>query len=306
MKMLPDFTWKMHGILGKDGIIGDIYEIAKAIKDSTFIWHTKYGGDGFGYCYSEDTEILTDEGWKYFKNLNGNEKVASLKNGKELIFEKPIKYIKKDYNGKMLHFKSREIDLLVDPEHRMYIERYDKNAKSKGWRIEKAKDLNFMKPYYPRRAIGFKKAPDEWKGEKINIWWARFLGWYLSEGCCGKQTHKKGYETGHRIIICNNNKQYLSEIKNICENLGYKASIGKSKMSNGSFFSNRKYSYFVRVCSKELYNKLVKFGKCNEKYIPDEIKNADRESIRAFLECYTKGDGYKETKILQITTTQRE
>ncbi len=30
-------------------------------------------------CYDNETEILTEEGWKFFKDLNKNEKVATLK-----------------------------------------------------------------------------------------------------------------------------------------------------------------------------------------------------------------------------------
>jgi len=46
---LFDFDWKMYGILGDDGIIGTVKEIAKEMQNSTFIWHVKFGGDGFGH-----------------------------------------------------------------------------------------------------------------------------------------------------------------------------------------------------------------------------------------------------------------
>jgi hypothetical protein len=47
--LLPDFDWKMHGILGEDGIIGNVNDMVPAMQNSTFIWHVKYGGDGFGH-----------------------------------------------------------------------------------------------------------------------------------------------------------------------------------------------------------------------------------------------------------------
>jgi len=46
---LSDYDWKMYGILGEDGIIGTVEEIAKEMQDSTFIWHVKHGGDGYGH-----------------------------------------------------------------------------------------------------------------------------------------------------------------------------------------------------------------------------------------------------------------
>ena len=47
--LLPEFDWKMHGILGDDGIIGNVNDMVKAIHDTSFVWHVKYGGDGFGH-----------------------------------------------------------------------------------------------------------------------------------------------------------------------------------------------------------------------------------------------------------------
>lgn len=46
---LQNFKWKMHGILGHDGIVGGIQNVAKSMKATTYIWHVKYGGDGFGH-----------------------------------------------------------------------------------------------------------------------------------------------------------------------------------------------------------------------------------------------------------------
>jgi len=48
-KELSDFNWKMHGILGEDGILGKEMEIVKAMKDTTFIWHVKAGVEGYGH-----------------------------------------------------------------------------------------------------------------------------------------------------------------------------------------------------------------------------------------------------------------
>jgi len=46
---LPEFDWKMYGILGHDGIIGRDTEMASAFHNTTFVWHLKFGGDGFGH-----------------------------------------------------------------------------------------------------------------------------------------------------------------------------------------------------------------------------------------------------------------
>ena len=47
--LLPDFDWKMHGGLGEDGGISSVNEIGSAFSNSSFVWHVKCGGDGFGH-----------------------------------------------------------------------------------------------------------------------------------------------------------------------------------------------------------------------------------------------------------------
>jgi hypothetical protein len=60
---LSEFDWKMHGILGEDGNLDLIRDVAKAIREATFIWHVKFGGDGYGftihYAYSCGRPIIT-------------------------------------------------------------------------------------------------------------------------------------------------------------------------------------------------------------------------------------------------------
>jgi len=89
----------------------------------------KRGGGLFGSnpltgCYSSDTEVLTDEGWKLFTELNHNEKVLSRDKDTGIeSWDKPSEYFEYDYVGDMIHFnKSDELDLLVTPDHRMLIE----------------------------------------------------------------------------------------------------------------------------------------------------------------------------------------
>lgn len=47
--LLPDFDWKMHGGQGEDGSINSAEGMNSAFRNSSFVWHVKYGGDGFGH-----------------------------------------------------------------------------------------------------------------------------------------------------------------------------------------------------------------------------------------------------------------
>lgn len=73
------------------------------------------------HCFTEGTEILTDKGWKYFEDLTKEELIASvnIENGKFIGFEKPISFVKNDYEGKIYTYKSKNIDISVTPNHKL-------------------------------------------------------------------------------------------------------------------------------------------------------------------------------------------
>jgi len=45
---MPEFTWRMHGLIGDDGFLPE-RDKAKAMREASFIWHLKSQGDGYGY-----------------------------------------------------------------------------------------------------------------------------------------------------------------------------------------------------------------------------------------------------------------
>jgi hypothetical protein len=93
-------------------------------------------GDKFA-CFSENTMILTITGWKYFKDITMEDKVATLLNGKELYYDYPIEIMSYVHEGEMYNIKSNQVDLEVTLNHRMYIG--DRNGKK--YVIEEAKNI---------------------------------------------------------------------------------------------------------------------------------------------------------------------
>jgi YHS domain-containing protein len=88
-------------------------------------------------CYSEDTYVLTDRGWKLHQDIK-DEKIAVYDPKTDTIrFEKPLRLYAYDYEGPMYHFKSKAVDVLVTPEHKMLFKTYG----SPKWRVERAENL---------------------------------------------------------------------------------------------------------------------------------------------------------------------
>lgn len=77
-------------------------------------------GDKFS-CYSPDHEVLTlEHGWVRFDALTKEHKVATLVDNK-LVYQNPVEVQCYDYKGKMYKLETNQVDLLVTPNHRMYV-----------------------------------------------------------------------------------------------------------------------------------------------------------------------------------------
>lgn len=92
-------------------------------------------------CYSDDTSVLTNNGWKLFTDLNPHvDLVAQVLDNGTYTFVKPLKYVNEYYEGEMISYKDHygKIDLLVTPNHRMI---YDNG--SGNFREQEAKNCGF-------------------------------------------------------------------------------------------------------------------------------------------------------------------
>lgn len=87
-------------------------------------------------CFVEGTEILTDQGWKNFQDINFDSKVAQYNMGtKEVNFINPQRIINKEYNGNLIniHNKNNTYQTIITEDHDMVVRhrKYDKNFKIK-------------------------------------------------------------------------------------------------------------------------------------------------------------------------------
>ncbi|MEE8389919.1 MAG: DNA polymerase, partial [Anaerolineae bacterium] len=75
------------------------------------------------YCFSDDTEVLTESGFKLFEDLERGELVAQWENGK-ITYTAPLDYQRVWYEGDMIHVAGRrQVDLLVSPNHNCILQR---------------------------------------------------------------------------------------------------------------------------------------------------------------------------------------
>ena len=82
-------------------------------------------------CFDDQTQVLTDSGWKYWAGLSEDDLVAvpSL-DFQTYTFEKPKQLFVYDYKGTMLHCHSRDLDMLCTPNHEQPISYYSQKGGS--------------------------------------------------------------------------------------------------------------------------------------------------------------------------------
>ena len=88
------------------------------------------------FCYDEETECLTKNGWIKYTELTLDTEVACFEpSNNSLIYDKPSHINIQNYKGEMYHFNSRFMDKKVTPNHRMWAYRDGK------WQILLAEDI---------------------------------------------------------------------------------------------------------------------------------------------------------------------
>ncbi len=224
-------------------------------------------------CYDTDTQILTDHGWKYFYELGRSDQVATFNPETHMLeFQKPTEYFAIPHDGKVIHVLGNQLNLLVTPNHRMWVRRR--------WRREyEIMEASEMLQRKGKQALYFELSAD-WAEDPEPMldakWydpnWIKFLAWWLSEGSIDRRP-------GHyEIQIRQYNHKNLHEIYECIIALGYKPHMNPN---DGR----------IRFSDKELHDYLKQFGHAKDKFVPDEIKRLPKQLIRLFLNTYQKGDG---------------
>lgn len=221
--------------------------------------------------YDEKTEVLTESGWKLVKDIEEGEKCWSMNPRTHKLELVEVTETFEHKEDEMLHFFNRSFDMKVTKDHNMF------------YQPKPYKEWGFLKAHTLQDRYSGKIArTGKWQGENkeslmlgnkeidINLY-AEFMGWYLSEGSV----------TEGRVHIAQDQEKNSKNYKVIEELL---MEIGFDFYGCENYFE---------IKDEKLANQLKDYGKCNEKYIPEEIKQSTKEVIRIFLDTYLKGDGYQ-------------
>jgi len=233
-------------------------------------------------CYDRRTEVLTPEGWVRFDELRPGVEVAQVDpETLEMSFTAPTAYVRYLYEGEMIHWRSKNVDLLVTPDHRMVFksEWAFVTDPASPWTTDHAANMpaRFYVPqavYWPATDV----AQVELGGQVISgDDYARFMGAWLSEGCTrvGK----------HDVVISQNIGAFEESIWALLQQLPFRF--------HRFIQANRpQHIHFVST-ARQLHEALKPFGKSGDKYVPTIIKAMSARQIKLFLDWFAMGDGHR-------------
>jgi thymidylate synthase ThyX len=206
-----------------------------------------------GLCYDDQTEVLTYDGWKLFKDISDEDLFFTLNmKTKKAEYQAKTETIVEDWDGEMICGKSSVVDFVVTPNHRMVWFHYD-SKKDRNWKINKAEEIYKKRVKFQRGLFHpfYGKLPTSNVIKDIaNLDFARFMGIFITYGSC-----KDG-----RVIIAQN-RNYTKKILN-------RLLWNYKELKHGFVINNTQLYTFLR----------------EYKRIPNWIRHSTSEYIEAFLE----------------------
>jgi flavin-dependent thymidylate synthase len=242
-----------------------------------------------GCCYSADTEVLTLQGWKLWEQVVNSDELACLSSDNVLEWHKPIRLYRYDYDGKLLAFQSQGVNLLVTPNHKMWVYDYDKRSStSRTWRFIRADEMVNGRYMFQRAArwkgVRFKPVIPAHPTKRLQFPSIRpndsclfltLLGLWVTDG-----SYRIGKDGGSCIQISQTKEHVRKEITRLCHELDFRISWQRKEAR----IDNLRLVRFVEGL----------FGPGAKTFtlrIPHAIKGSTLPEIEAFLRDVVLGDG---------------
>lgn len=225
-------------------------------------------------CYSSDTQVLTNEGWKYFYELNKTEKVLQWdKDNDKLSWIKPLNYFEYNIDDELILLQNRHTEQLITKNHKVVcdIKKDHKQYHNKYDYIEAQKILksDFVKLPLASYYYG-----------NLHYKYAYIIGWFLTDAWIHKD--------GKAVCFSQSKKDKLVKLKNELERLKekglckYSEYIRKSKKEN----QQEEHSFYV---TGKIANYLI--NEFPNREFKEEFIELDKESKDKLLEGLIDGDG---------------
>jgi DNA-directed RNA polymerase II subunit RPB2 len=261
-------------------------------------------GDKFS-CADDKTEVLTDSGWKFFKDLMKEDKVATLENGTNIKYYNPTGIFKYRHIGQMYSIQSQQIDQCVTLNHKMYV-KVRSIKKDNDFKLIRADEIIGKRVQYKKD--GIKDGPDikDFTIDELSLNmddWLRFLAIFIADGCLVKKSYT--------ISLSAIKPRKIEIISNVCKNLGLNVKSRYTKILPhaqclGSKYNNINGIHFITNQYIYEYLKQYNVGAIN-KYLPKFVWDLNQRQSRILLNALISCDGShnKQGSVCYYTSSNR-
>lgn len=235
-------------------------------------------------CYDDTTEILTEHrGWVRFADLNPTDRVAAL-HGDTAKWELPTYYYAAPYEGEMVGIRSQSVDLLVTPEHHLWVS--TRRTRQKLWGSfahVRADEIEGVGGLHRLRTQADFPAGTE---PRFSPRFYEFLGFWFAEGYAGAYPRTDSAGTNWRLVVTQNQREYVPALL---------ADAGFTFTVQPKNTAGRCANYVISTRPqwvKDLILELRTNGTtARDKRLPRWIIEAPKEHAVAFLRGFHEGDG---------------
>uniref|UniRef100_A0A6C0CZ54 DNA-directed RNA polymerase n=1 Tax=viral metagenome TaxID=1070528 RepID=A0A6C0CZ54_9ZZZZ len=240
-------------------------------------------------CFTNETEVLTTNGWKNIEDITLNDKVATLEND-NVKYENPLELHQYDYSGQLYNLTSQLVDLTVTPNHRMWIKRrFGKSSNyKKEFEFMQASDCFGKRLKYKKNIKLFK--PENWIGndfiipgefpKKVNINdWLVFFGIWIAEGW----TH------GNNVVIAANKHKVQKAYDKAVTNMGFVIKKDKNMNIDNRIVEKSIVNWYIHDRDLAKYMKIYDVGSIN-KYLPIWVWSLDKNQCQLLLNSLELGN----------------
>lgn len=286
--LVPAHAWTpWFSIFGSNSGFDSIEECFGKLSDQIYAIETGLS------CYDEETEVLTEGGWKKFSHVTQEDKFCTLNvDTEEIEYQKPQKIYKSRYRGKMYRLKTKRVDLFVTPNHNLLYAPADFRTPRR-FRLKEASKLfgrskilrkdgiwkGDMPRYFTLPKVTMRHGSKWHSGFRVKSAkklpikpWLKFFGFWIAEGWASE-----GKDGDYNVCLAVQKSSLKAEMLKIIKELNYNP------------YSDDK---IIRVRDYQLFSYLKQFGRASQKYVPLEVKRLSKELLVLFLDYYLQGDGH--------------
>ncbi len=243
--------------------------------------------DGNHECYDQQTEVLTNSGWKLFNDLDRTELVATLNlETKTVEWQQPTAYHVSHFTGQLHQVKCRGANFVVTPNHRIVMKR---QVYGGGWSedyiVKRSEELSYSAGSTLKIPVSGKSGNAEYPG--VSDLELQLLGWVLTDGNMGR------FDRTNRIQIYQRTAK-LHLITNILDALGFNYRLQSRTRTTDAIQGvelkekvSDQHTITLQNSSRDRVWELLE----GEKRIPSWMQQLSDRQFEIFLSSFIDGDG---------------